>query len=556
MAIKIKRLSAIALLLPLSGYCADLDISKTSPQVLLVIDPLVERQEYGLALTRLKEANVSDEAKRSWLLRHAEEGHVPLQYELAVLLYPISPDESLRWYARGRLARTLDAAECISDTASLGARVALDQRAAVVRDAGIANPKAFQRAINDALAWNDKRKVYPATKWICGETNPPSAAGAIKPEGERRDARASALQNMRLAAQMVTDFERAAAAGDAVAYKVVDSGVFPVSGGRKSWAGWLDNRRLLFAGVSPTNSPGEFSIGAQLNYAILLWDTVRNETQVVVQAQWIGELCVDVDQVVIEVYEGDIRNQIHWVIEGRFPNLGQRRRGESESNFVNPQQDCRRWPPPPPGLKSGEVAWLRSGDGYLIRRDNGNAVEANDYPRAILHRTDKKEISLPMTARGAQVIAYAKWKSAYLLHGETRAPGSTMFRPPHMQGPLGDEAVLYWLYPDGQTESVVAPYGVWNRAYTSTFAPTKRGLIRAGGDSTNDSTPGFAGLYLFENVSRVKRLIAGPVEVGAVSPDGCRVAFAHAPNRLPPQNIVIGGRPAFTLKMIDVCQEH
>ncbi|MBA3777081.1 MAG: hypothetical protein H0X11_11680, partial [Betaproteobacteria bacterium] len=61
------------------------------------IDPFVERQEYAAALDRLKRADANDETKRAWLLRHAEAGHVPLQYELAALLFPHDPAEGLKW---------------------------------------------------------------------------------------------------------------------------------------------------------------------------------------------------------------------------------------------------------------------------------------------------------------------------------------------------------------------------------------------------------------------------------------------------------------------------
>ena len=111
-----RRLLAIAALIALSGSCWAQSAPAYSGRSLQSIDPFVERQEYVSALERLKRADADDATKRAWLWRHAEAGHVPLQYELAALLFPQDPAEGLKWYARGRLARTLDAAECATDS--------------------------------------------------------------------------------------------------------------------------------------------------------------------------------------------------------------------------------------------------------------------------------------------------------------------------------------------------------------------------------------------------------------------------------------------------------
>src|SRR5207245_8819744 len=117
---------------------------------------------------RLRAISASEQEKIVWLRAQAELGHVPLQYELAVLVFPSNRSEALKWYARGRLARTLDGAECKSPTASLTARVILDNRAAAVRDAGAADAAEFQAAIADALSWEASRTRRPSPEWICG----------------------------------------------------------------------------------------------------------------------------------------------------------------------------------------------------------------------------------------------------------------------------------------------------------------------------------------------------------------------------------------------------
>ena len=67
------------------------------------ISGLVSRQDYARALVKLN--SLPEKERIDLLLRHAEDGHVPMAYELAAILFPSDVEQSLKWYARGRLAR-------------------------------------------------------------------------------------------------------------------------------------------------------------------------------------------------------------------------------------------------------------------------------------------------------------------------------------------------------------------------------------------------------------------------------------------------------------------
>lgn len=531
---------------------ATLSQSPTSSSV-AELNLLAETQQYDRVLHRLREIGIAGEEKIGWLRHQAELGHVPLQYELAVMLFPRDREESFKWYARARLARTLDAAECARGQASLGQRVELDSRSDYVRDAAVADPKAFNHAIEEAFEWDSKRRSLPPANWICGDAIPGVVSG-LKRDPERLAARNAAREDMRIAAKTIADFQVAVERGARENVKTVESGILVAPPDVHRWAGWLDNRRLLFVGFPPGTSeiPSPPPLRPRgYGAVVLIWDTELNQVNIFLRSSHVGELCVDGDDVVIVTTNQDETRLV--VFEGKYPTVSARyaNLGTEVLGFL--RADCEEPSPITRRREALDDLPLRNGHGF-IERPLEPVLPDGSRPYARFHRADGKTVELPVRAGGARVLAYAPWKSAYLLQGETRQPGVTSLTP-YGGRRRGDDAVLFWLYQDGHTDPIIVPYGQWDMKSTASsfYRPTARGLVLGGGYSETDNEPGFAGLYLFEGDRVVTRLIAGPAKVAAVSPSGCRLAFAHTPSAAGLREIVPNPRLTQTMKMIDLC---
>lgn len=557
----LRWISAMVVVVSLTGhgFCQ-------GPQSLQAIDPLVERQDYNAALARLKQAKASDDEKRSWLRRQAEAGHVPMQYELAVVVFPTDREEALKWYARGRLARTLDAAECIADRNSLGARIMLDERAAEVRDAGVANPQQFQVAIRQALEWEATRQLRPSPGWICGGTG--RADGGLKAQAARIEARSAALTRMQVDAKAVQDFDRAVKAGPGK-YELRDSGI-PADTLNFRGAGWLDNDRVLFIGDIRSRSEG-----IPEEWAVIVWNLRDNTKQTIASGPNLTRLCIDGTYVFFlslqspitkrgEAQAGDSKYwksapgatapMEEWIYEGAFPSLIRRPLTRGSSAHLDRTLNCKPRPSTPEGIEVGAVDWLRPEHGYVVKPRGA----ATDHAWAVLHRPDGRRIPLPLIGREVQVRNYYTWKGAYLSLRGTREVGSRDVR--ERGDSRGDEVVFNWITPNGRVSELIVPPGVWLGGMGSPGVPMKNGFAIAGGSAQTDTLPGYSGLYLIEYSGVVRRLVAGTVRNGAgsLSPNGCRLGFAYAENESVAKSRQ-AGRPTNNKResfmAVDVCKE-
>jgi len=538
-----KQWTALGLLAIASVSVAAAQRPLPPPTELGVADVAVHQQDYRDALRLLKASKVSQSEKLAWLRRHAEAGNVPMQYELSALLFPTNREEALRWYARARLGRTLDVAECATNNASFAARVGFDESSAAVRDYGVANPKAFQIAIADALAWNDRRTSAPPSTWICGTTTTPREAETLLPEKERIAARADALRNMRIAAQAVADFERAVAAGKAANFVVMDSGVV-TKGTISNWAAWLDNDRLLFQGYTGASPAGKNS-NPSWNQTVFLWDIAQNRLELITTAQSVTGICVDGSNVLIETQERNSDGVVtEWVHQGTWPTLSKRLKHPLEQLPRSRRVDCKPYQPKPTQWSQAEITWLREGHGFIANTSSRAGWET------VLVRGDGSKVPLPTNHHGSSVLDFAPWRDAYLLQGGVREPGSPLLRSPSGRR-RGDESVLFWLLPDGRSTEVVIPFGLWD-FYSNNVSPayraTRVGLVLAGGRSDNEHVEGYAGLYFFPTGGQVVRLIGGQAWMGAVSPDGCKVGFWQSPNAVDRE------AKGSSAKAIDLCK--
>jgi len=146
--------------------------------------------------------------------------------------------------------------------------------------------------------------------------------------------------------------------------------------------------------------------------------------------------------------------------------------------------------------------------------------------------------SIPRLA-GPVEVHYIPWANQYLVIGN----------------PGGDAKVVpaWYVRRDGSTTEVKWPAGEWQAA--SNYLPTRRGLLVW----AKTGSPAVYGHFLLTG-GVATRIAPGFYWKGeSVSPDGCKVAFRHALNR---EDEAKGyrewkaGRPANTLRMIDVCAPH
>ena len=138
---------------------------------------------------------------------------------------------------------------------------------------------------------------------------------------------------------------------------------------------------------------------------------------------------------------------------------------------------------------------------------------------------------------------YHGHQNAYLVYGRYFDESKAVKRGDYENAP---PQLLWWLYPDGRVEEIHRQAGPWYAGGSLAIRSTKAGLFLAFlGGMTSSRNPGHQGGYLVSESSVVK-VIDGPTNSPVVSPDGCKVAFTHAPS-----NQESSKR---SLKVINVCE--
>lgn len=502
-----------------------------------VLDALVNAQRYGDALGALGKSGWSATQQLDWLRRHGEVGHVPLQYELSKRLYPNDFEESLKWYARSRLARTLDVAECADDTVSLPRRVMLDNLVESVQKAGLADPKRFNQAIAEAVDWDERRPTPPPAKWICGESTPPTPEGYVLPPETRKQKRDEARHNMAFKARMRAAEDKAIEAGKRANYPILDSGVPPPDGFKSDEKEfWLDNDRVLFLGydVKRLWTDPETGRPTPLVNTLYLWDTRSNKVEAVYRGDSVSELCV---------FRGYVHFRLAdegkgWVFEGQWGALT--KRPATDEDKKGRIFDCKttRGVPVIPGVRQ---TWkLLPEHGYLVASyidDNWQRQKVRFFPAGNSESIDVSFPELRIDDYGEWNIRYSERRNAYMVPGQYVGPGRTGDTTERGWPPYGDR-FFYWFHPDGRVEKEILPLRYCTKAGPG--LETARGYLKGG-------------------------CLAAPegdeiVESGSpVSPDGCKVTFRYRGKQDKYQNHILPelliNRPGYyTLKMINLCQ--
>lgn len=317
-------------------------------------------------------------------------------------------------------------------------------------------------------------------------------------------------------------------------YPSVDSGVWATNG----YPGdlyWLDNERVLFLGSS-TSTP----IG-QDDQWLLIWDTERNS--VTKYKQHVMNFC----------YRNGI---ILYRVVARQPDSGKRTwtfyRGKLNDEVIDQTPDrkgdklnCRYLSVWPKLAKGKTHAILLEGHGYLVFDELAPNVKFENYPILYYKAESEESIPLPFRRYEADRVDYISFKQAYFLYPSSYFKDGTHI----LSWPPDIPLFTWWIYPGGKSEKVEIPLGSWTRGGLKLF-PTREGVFLVNGHSRSDRDPGNAGGYLVQGTN-VWKLISGMLtDISAVSPDGCRVAFSHAPS---PENDRFDAKNKRTLKMIDVC---
>jgi hypothetical protein len=506
------------------------------------LDRMVAQQKYAEVLSLLEKSALTRAQQIAWLRAQGDAGHVPLQYELSRRLLPIDLAESLRWYAKGRLARTLDVAECRDTTSSLPGRLALDQVSEDVVKAGQANPRLFNAAILDAVRWDEERSRIPPSKWICGESVPPSAAGHVLPPDERKRKRGEARMTMASKAKFEVAREDALERGRRANYRIVDSGFPSDADSPEGSVYWLDDRRVVFLGYDvkrllPTGEgDGKYSA---LN-GVYLWEPEAGKIAPLFEAEKVGKLCVF--KGFISFY-AHLQDRTEAVLEGtlqQFHRAQFARKPHDEERYPNRS----RWPRcdglPPMGERERSVVFLLPEHGYIDFHRREWAPKAEGYH--LFRPGDKvgKPLSFPGFAT-TPAIRYVEDRNAYMVTGAYFGPD--MARDASNFPPMADR-FFYWLTPDGRVKKETQPFGACTYSQGGGL-PTRRGYLQH-----------------FCLMAKEGEEILAPLSARArggiaVSPDGCKVAFGAA---IDGRSIDddrrernAGRTGSFTLKMMNLC---
>jgi hypothetical protein len=150
-----------------------------------LLNQLINRQAYAAVFSLLQSPLQSSDPsaprlRMMWIRKTAEDGHVPLQFELSHVLATSSPSEALRWFAIARIGGILDVARCVEKRRTLTIQALAMKYQTSVRSA-LADRSKYAAALNEALEWHERHPNRPLPIWICSPVSkaPFSSSGMI-----------------------------------------------------------------------------------------------------------------------------------------------------------------------------------------------------------------------------------------------------------------------------------------------------------------------------------------------------------------------------------------
>ncbi|OGS97668.1 MAG: hypothetical protein A3H31_12145 [Gallionellales bacterium RIFCSPLOWO2_02_FULL_57_47] len=144
------------------------------------------------------------------------------------------------------------------------------------------------------------------------------------------------------------------------------------------------------------------------------------------------------------------------------------------------------------------------------------------------HPAEGAPVPMPFRSREVGIISFHPWRNAYFIEGEYFNPQTKAGVSPW---PMNLPRYAWWLELDGKITEIVIPPAMKNKRGTwDELVPTKLGIATVSHSGwKSDHDPGDQGVYLIDG-EHVEKVLDGVVEQMGVSPDGCRLAVANAPN--------------------------
>jgi hypothetical protein len=329
-----------------------------------------------------------------------------------------------------------------------------------------------------------------------------------------------------------------AACGEAPPYSILDSGVWAST----NWSGdvyWVDNERVLFLGDASSKPVPKDQM------SLLEWDTAKHS--IIMLKQNISSLCYR-NGIVLLGQKVDSPAGGPWKYRFFQGPLGNERPQVKGDTDLLDHMNCRIVKNNTANDKRPPGRYLLEKDGYLGRSKKRPPEQHANLPAMYFKEGESEGIPLPFGVRQIESVEYYDFKRAYFLYGwfyDSAIGGVTTLWPRTLPHPV------WWLTPEGSTTEVMIPSGPWNAGGGVFFTPSQRGvLVTYQGGVKSNRDPGTQGIYLVQENGGTEKLIGGLVHHLGVSPNGCKVAFSHAPN-------IEADRPDHknrrTLKVIDVC---
>jgi len=324
-------------------------------------------------------------------------------------------------------------------------------------------------------------------------------------------------------------------------YPIVDSGVWATN----SFPGdvyWLDNERVLFLG-SKADKPVP-----KEHMSLLVWDTVQQS--VTTQKQNIASLCYR-NGIVLLGQKIDNPAGGPWKYRFFRGPLGNEQPQKKEDKDLLDHLNCRIVEHKTGHDKRPPGRYLLEGHGYLGHGGKQPPNQLANLPAVYFKGEGSEGVLLPFGVRQVESIEYYDFKRAYFLYGSFLDAARGVVTSPW---PRDRPHPMWWLTPEGSVTRIEIPPGEWNAGGSVRFNPTQKGVVVTyHGGFKSYTNPGTQGLYLIREDGGAIKLISGfAIRVG-VSPNGCRIAFSHAPNLEADRHPDDKNRR--TLKMIDLCSK-
>lgn len=307
-------------------------------------------------------------------------------------------------------------------------------------------------------------------------------------------------------------------------YPILDSGVWAEAVGMPDIY-WIDNHSVIFRG----SEEKEKAKRPEGRFNVAIWkidDGVSVHAKGVRRIQGLlGRLCYRDGVVFYPLRETDTLGNEQYM----YGKLGTEKvfTTPKGSNTVLDEMNCRLTDVESVRRKQGGRAIRPLLERHGVLDLGAINLQPSQRGPVKLYRHDGKEVEIPLKPQHVESIRYYQFKDAYAIYGHN----------------AGNR--FWWLYSDGRVEEVPIPVNEVPYA-------TRKGLVVKWGKATTNKDAGTSGLYLWPGSNPIK-LITGYVNGVVVSPDGCKLAFVHAPY---PDAIKVSDPGPITLKAITLCMEE